>query len=100
MVETRALFPRPEKETPKLSRRFSNGEYRSGPSVKVKWARRVLRGRADCDECTALQHETHGEYWPRRQVRARRTVHGTTLDLCAAHAAAWKDRDHQEGAIA
>lgn len=93
------LFPKPEKETPALSQQFARGEYRAGPDVKVKWTRRVLRGRADCDECIALQHETRGQYWPRRQVRTRRAVHGTTLDLCAAHAVAWKDRDHQEGAI-
>lgn len=98
MVESRSLFPKPERETPALSRRFAHGEYRAGPGVKVTWVRRVLRGRADCDECTALQYETHGQYWPRRQVRIRRKVGSTTLDLCSLHAAAWKDRDHQEGA--
>ena len=96
-MNTPALFPRPDNNAPALSQRFANGEHRAGPGVKVKWARRAPRSRADCDECTALQHETRGEYWPRRQVRVRRTVNGTTLDLCAAHAAAWKDRDHQEG---
>lgn len=93
------LFPRPDKDIPKLSKQFGNGEYRAGPGVKVKWTRRAPRARADCDECTALQHETNGQYWPRRQVRHRRAVGGTTLDLCAAHALAWKDRDHQEGAV-
>lgn len=95
-----ALFPKPEKETATLSRQFSNGEYRAGPGVKVKWTRRAPRSRADCDECTALQHETQGAYWPRRQVRIRRAVNGTTLDLCPLHAALWKDRDHEEGATA
>lgn len=94
-----ALFPRPKKETPTLSQKFARGEYRASPGVKVKWTRRAPRSRADCDECTALQHETQGEFWPRRQVRIRRTANGLTLDLCAAHAAAWKDRDYQEGAI-
>lgn len=98
MSSTRALFPQPRPDPPALSRRFAHGEYRATPGAAVKWARRVLKGRADCDECVALQHETHGEYWPRRQVLARRTVNGTTLDLCAGHAAAWKHRDHQEGA--
>lgn len=98
MVDSRALFPKPEKETPALSRRFAHGEYRAGPGVTVKWTRRAPRARADCDECTALQYETHGAYWPRRQVRARRSVNGTRLDLCPLHASAWKDRDHEEGA--
>ncbi len=93
-----ALFPRPERNDPDLSRTFASGEYRAGPGEKVKWTRRVLRTRADCHECIALQHETQGAYGPRRQVRLRRAVHGTTLDLCGAHANAWKDRDHQEGA--
>lgn len=92
------LFPKPAKETPDLSQTFARGEYRAEPGEKVKWTRRQPRSRADCDECAALQHETDGAYWPRRQVRERRTAHGTRLDLCGAHAAAWKDRDHQEGA--
>jgi hypothetical protein len=99
-MNTAGLFPKPEKDPPALSRTFNTGDYRAGPGVKVKWTRRVLRGRADCDECTALQHETSGQYWPRRQVRIRRAVNGTKLDLCAGHGAAWKDRDHQEGALA
>lgn len=98
MSKSSGLFPVPENEPPRLSQRFGRGEYRAGPGIEVKWTRRVLHSRADCDECIALQHETRGEYWPRRQVRARRTVDGTTLDLCGAHAAAWKDRDHNEGA--
>ena len=95
MVSTRPLFPKPQEEPPKLSRRFGHGEYRATPGAAVTWTRRVLKTRTDCDECVALQHESHGEYWPRRQVRVRRRVGGTTLDLCGLHAAAWKDRDHQ-----
>jgi hypothetical protein len=98
-MNTPALFPKPEKQTPALSTMFAHGEYRAGPGVKVKWTRRAPRGTADCDECAALQHETRGAFWPRRQVRVRRSVNGTTLELCAAHAVAWKNRDHQEGAI-
>lgn len=97
-MSSSALFPQPKKETASLSQQFAHGEYRAGPGVKVKWTRRAPRTRADCDECAALQHETRGAYWPRRQVRVRRAVHGTTLDLCPLHAAAWKDRDQQEGA--
>jgi hypothetical protein len=93
------LFPPPDKDLPRLSTQFAHGEYRAGPGVKVKWTRRATRSRADCDECTALQHETNGQFWPRRQVRHRRAVNSTTLDLCSAHAVAWKDRDHTEGAV-
>jgi hypothetical protein len=93
-----SLFPKPEREPPRLSSRFGNGEYRAGPGITVKWTRRTLTTRADCDECTALQHETDGDYWPRRQVRHRRTMNGTRLDLCNAHTAAWKDRDALDGA--
>lgn len=92
------LFPQPERDIPVLSARFGNGEYRAGPGMKVKWTRKAPRARADCDECAALQHETRGAYGPRRQVRARRAVTGTTLDLCAAHAVAWKSRDIADGA--
>lgn len=98
-MSSAGLFPQPDKDLPRLSQEFANGEHRAGPGVKVKWTRRATRSRADCDECTALQHETRGAYWPRRQVRNRRSVNGNTLDLCSAHAAAWKDRDHQEGAV-
>lgn len=92
-----ALFPKPDEEPPRLSERYGHGEYRAGPGIKVRWARRAPRARADCDECAALQHETKGEYWPRRQVRQRRTMGETRLDLCGAHAAAWRDRDALDG---
>lgn len=94
-----ALFPKPEPDIPKLSQKFSTAEYRNRPGVKVKWARKAPRARADCDECTALQHETAGAYWPRRQIRGRRTANDTTLDLCSAHIAAWKDRDTTNGGV-
>lgn len=93
-----ALFPQPKRELPTLSTRFGSGDYRAGHGQKVKWTRKAPRLRADCDECTALQHETHGEFWPRRQVRSRRAVNTTVLDLCSGHAAAWKDRDTVDGA--
>jgi hypothetical protein len=90
-----ALFPPPDPDIPRLSTRFLT--FRRIPGDKVKWARKAPRARADCDECAALQHETQGRYWPRRQVRARRTVNGGhPLDLCGAHAQAWKDRDRAD----
>lgn len=95
-----ALFPRPPRDAPTLSRQYADGEHRAGPGVTVKWTRRAPSGRIDCDECTAVQHETHGAYWPRRRVRVRRVVNGVTLDLCPPHAAAWKTRDYEDGATA
>lgn len=91
------LFPKPEAEPPRLSERYAFGEYRAGPGIKVGWNAFKPRRRADCDECTALQHETKGAYWPRRQARHRRTMGNTRLELCGAHTAAWKDRDALDG---
>lgn len=92
------LFPAPEKDIPTLSKRFGHGEYRAGPGQKVKWTPKKPRVHTDCEECSALQHETRGAYGPRRQIRTRRAVNGTGLDLCHAHALAWKGRDTHDGA--
>jgi hypothetical protein len=89
------MFPMPPRTLTPLSRAFSSGDYRSA-GHEVTWARRQPRARADCDECTALQHETGGKYWPRRQVRHRRTTNGTVLDLCAGHAHEWRARDEED----
>jgi len=97
-MNANALFDQPARDMPRLSQRYAHGEYRAGPGIKVKWTRCAPRARADCDECTALQHETHGQYWPRRQVRQRRAVNGLRLDLCGAHTQAWRDRDVLDGA--
>lgn len=91
------LFPKPEAEPPRLSARYAYGEYRAGSGMKVQWTSCAPRRRSDCDECTALQHETNGDYWPRRQARHRRTMGDTRLELCGAHTAAWKDRDVLDG---
>lgn len=93
------LFPPPERSIPQLSDRFAKGEHRAGLDVKVKWTKKAPRTKADCDECIAYQHETEGKFGPRRQIRHRRSVNGLHLDLCHAHALAWKDRDNDDGAI-
>jgi hypothetical protein len=96
-----ALFPRPTPERPQLSARYAHPPWLAGHGDTVRWTRQAATGRADCDECAALQHETRGEFWPRRQVRARRVVNtnpATALRLCGAHTAAWKDRDTTAGA--
>jgi hypothetical protein len=90
-----ALFPKPERTLTPLSTALGAGQHRAA-GADVTWTKRQPRKRADCDECVALQHETGGLYWPRRMVRHRRKVNGTTLDLCNGHALEWRARDEQD----
>lgn len=93
---TPAMFPKPPRTLTPLSEHYANGNHRAAGGA-VKWTRRQPRAHADCDECTALQHETGGAFWPRRQVRNRRAVNGTVLDLCAGHTLEWRARDSEDG---
>lgn len=59
----------------------------------ARWTK--IHGRETCDECLAVQHETHGS--ARRQP-ARWTRHDPVgvLRLCAVHAEDWKTKDRGE----
>jgi hypothetical protein len=93
------LFPAPGSEAPALSRHLAEHHQLIQPWDTVKWTRRAAKSRLDCQECAMVQHETRGAYHPRRRAKLRRTTSfGSRLDLCNAHAQAWKTRDacHQK----
>lgn len=90
------LFPPPEPDIPDLSAHYGGPAWRLVGGQRAKWtAIRVTT--VDCVECAMLQHERRGGFGPRRQARHRR-VHptGDRLDLCRAHAMAWKQRDQHD----
>lgn len=63
------------------------------PGDTIRWAQTTSS--RPCDECVALQHETHGRH-QRMRPRHRRSIvgaGGTEMTLCAQHAQAWHDRD-------
>lgn len=96
-MKSEPLFPMPERDMPRLSNQFNTAGHRLRRGQKAKWTARNAKTYRDCDECISLQYETAGDYGPRRQARSRRTAGTTRLDLCGAHATAWKDRDIEDG---
>lgn len=77
--------------TDSLSARFDADSYHARPKDLIRWT--TATGQRPCDECAALQHETHGTH-PRKPARHRRAItEGPDLLLCHPHAEAWKDRD-------
>lgn len=79
--------------TTPLSEVYDAPLYRAVPGDEPGWSP-VTRARVDCDECAALQHESHGKYGPRQKPRQKRAFHGgPELLLCSAHALAWHERD-------
>ncbi len=59
----------------------------------ARWTK--INRREDCDECLAVQAQTHGS--TRRQpARQTRTSGGHTLQLCFPHAEEWKAKDRGE----
>ncbi|OBA54439.1 hypothetical protein A5789_22020 [Nocardia sp. 852002-51101_SCH5132738] len=79
--------------TAPLSQTYDAPLYRATAQDKPTWDQ-LTRSRGDCDECAALQHESHGKYGPRAKARQKRAFHGgPELLLCSAHALAWHDRD-------
>src|SRR5262245_24608512 len=93
-----ALFPEPDPDIPALSAGLGGAAWRLEPGQRARWT--DLRVKTiDCVECTWLQHETRGAYGPRRQAKRRRTAgQRPRLDLCRAHALAWKQRDETDSA--
>lgn len=88
-----ALFPQPHPDPPELSQTLTGYVDRLHIGQEAKWARINVQT-IDCIECSLLQHETHGDYGPRRQAKWRRKGPlGGRLDLCRDHADAWKRRD-------
>lgn len=96
MGGTPALFPEPEVAPPPLSAALATAPWRLRRGQMARWTR--IRPRTlDCQECAHLQHEMRGAYGPRRQAKHRRVVPGfTRLDLCHAHAQAWRERDQND----
>jgi hypothetical protein len=98
MDATPALFPKPEVAPPALSAALGGPGWRLLRGQEARWTH--IRPRTiDCEECAHLQHEQRGSYGPRRQAKHRRVVPGRVrLDLCHAHALAWRHRDENDSA--
>ncbi|MEV0766552.1 hypothetical protein [Nocardia sp. NPDC050435] len=92
-----------EQHTAPLSSRYGQDQsYRAEPFHRPKWTTPKPSAGSCCDECAAMQHETHaaggasGFTTMRMQPRHRRAFvrePGTVLRLCNLHAQAWRDRD-------
>jgi hypothetical protein len=78
-----------------LSDRFSTDSlYRASASDRPKWSKVTPSPNSYCDECVMRQHETRGQYGPRKSPRHRRHfVGGPALRLCTLHAASWRALD-------
>lgn len=98
MTSTISLLPKPERGQLLLSARYSTPAYR-GVSYAAEAPRyRPYAGKADCDECAAVQHEQAGNAPPRRPAKVRRTCpHGPDLLLCREHRVLWEERDSLDG---
>jgi hypothetical protein len=94
MVVTEPMFPEPAEQPVTLSETLTSSDLRLGAGQRAKWTEVNLKTYRPCKECAYVQHETHGRFRPRRQVRHRRRhPNGKTLDLCHAHSTLWRDRD-------
>lgn len=75
-----------------LSRIYDTPTYRARPNTRPVYRDAPIQ--APCDECVAVQHETHGKFGPRLPARVRRILVGAPdLRLCGRHVQAWRDRD-------
>ncbi|HEX5522697.1 MAG TPA: hypothetical protein VFX53_04565 [Pedococcus sp.] len=92
------LFPAPDPDIPALSVALGGPAWRLPRGGKAKWVRLSVKT-IDCQECSHLQHETRGDFGPRRQAKRRRRYDGTQLDLCRAHAQAWQERDAEDSGV-
>ncbi len=93
-----ALFPQPRPDTPGLSSALAGPPWRLARGEVAKWTRLGATSRMDCLECIYLQHEQAGAYGPRRKAKRRRSIAAGRLDLCHAHAEAWRHRDREDSA--
>ncbi|MGZ9829967.1 hypothetical protein ACXYTP_23925 [Tsukamurella ocularis] len=75
-----------------LSKQFQRTPYQATKTWRPKYAN--SKQATTCDECFASQHESRGEFGPRRRVVATRTMPDKTrLYLCREHTDLWKALD-------
>ncbi len=92
------LFEEPPARASTLSTLYATARYRVDRGRFPKWTK--IATNAECDECFALQHETHGAYGHRFAARHQRSFGSgrPTLKLCNVHAEQWRDRDRDDTA--
>lgn len=94
VAPTRELFDQPAQPSRALSAMYSIAGYRTGAGRPARYSAYRTKTDSPCDECFANQHEHPRTAAPRAQAQVRRTITGgTTLRLCRAHAALWRERD-------
>lgn len=95
------MFDKPPEQKVELSKALSAFEFRLDRGEVAKWTAIRVKGPRPCDECFNLQYETAGAFGPRRKAKHRRTLPtGNVIELCAAHADLWKNRDAADSGIA
>lgn len=92
-MQTKGLFPEPERFPHELSRMYETGPYRARKGRSATYVKYAAKG--FCDECFAVQHENRHEL---KRVRAaattrRRISGGPDLLLCGPHASLWRELD-------
>jgi hypothetical protein len=94
------MFDKPAEQPVELSEKLSAFEYRLNRGEKVKWTAIKVKGYRPCQECAYMQHQTGGQFGPRRQAKHRRThPMSPALELCTAHKDLWLDRDEADSGI-
>lgn len=94
------MFDKPPIQPVALSRSLGGHENRLVRGEKAKWTQVKLKTYRPCEECSCVQHESNGEFGPRRQAKhRRRTPLGLVLELCTAHANLWRRRDESDAGV-
>jgi hypothetical protein len=65
------MFDKPAEQPVELSERLSAFEYRLDRGEKAKWTAIRVKGPRPCQECAYMQHQTGGQFGPRRQAKHR-----------------------------
>lgn len=93
----RGLFAAPGKATRPLSALYGVAAYRSSAEERARYTRITAARKPTCDECFANQHELKVAALPRALAKVRRSFKGgPNLNLCGAHAEAWRERDGKD----
>lgn len=93
----RGLFGQPAKAERPLSAMYAVPAYRSSAEESARYANIKAVRLPTCDECFANQHELRASALPRALAKVRRSFKGgPNLNLCRAHAEAWRERDGKD----
>jgi hypothetical protein len=93
------MFDKPAEQPVQLSAHLAAFAYLLARGETAKWTQIKLKTYRPCEECAWVQHESRGDFGPKRQAKHRRRhPMGPQLELCTAHMKLWKERDERDAA--